>query len=423
MTSSFDPGAAPILLAFSGGLDTSFCVPWLKETYGRAVITVTVDTGGLDADSRAALAARSVELGALEHHLIDARAAYFDQVLKYLIMGNVRRGGTYPLCVGAERVLQAQTIAQMALSLKTPMVAHGCTAAGNDQVRFEVALRTLAPELTILAPVRDRAFKRPEQLQYLKDHHLPIPPFGAAYSVNRGLWGVTIGGQETLTSAGSLPESAWVLSKDAFTHPHAPERHVVGFVAGVPASLDGTQLPPVALIEKLEQLAAPYGIGRGIHLGDTVIGTKGRVAFEAPAAEVLLTAHRELEKLVLTGKQARIKESVAQPYGDLVHEGQHLDPVCRDIEALLVSSQARVSGEVSVLLRPGAAFIEGIHSAHSLMAASKGVYGEAAGEWTPADALGYSKMLALTGIFYQRAGGAATAGVAPHGAPPCVALP
>jgi argininosuccinate synthase len=246
---------------------------------------------------------------------------------------------------------------------------------------------------------------------------LPIPAFGAAYSVNRGLWGVTIGGQETLTSAGSLPESAWVLSKDAFTHPRAPERHVLGFVAGVPASLDGERLPAVALIETLEQLAGPYGIGRGIHLGDTVIGTKGRVAFEAPAAEVLLTAHRELEKLVLTGKQARIKESVAQPYGDLVHEGQHLDPVCRDIEALLASSQARVSGEVTVLLRPGAAFIEGVNSAHSLMAASKGVYGEAAGEWTPADALGYSKMLALTGIFYQRAGAAATSPAAPAAQP------
>jgi argininosuccinate synthase len=403
MTTPFDQGAAPILLAFSGGLDTSFCVPWLKETYGQPVITVTVDTGGLDAEARAALAARSAELGALEHHLIDARSAYFEQVLKYLIMGNVRRGGTYPLCVGAERVLQAQTIAQMAVSLKTPMVAHGCTAAGNDQVRFEVALRTLAPELTILAPVRDRAFKRPEQLQYLEDHHLPIPPFGAAYSVNRGLWGVTIGGQETLTSKGSIPESAWVLSKDAFSRPRAPEGHKLGFAAGIPVSLDGERLAPVALIEKLEQLAGPYGIGRGIHLGDTVIGTKGRVAFEAPAAEVLLTAHRELEKLVLTGKQARIKESVAQPYGDLVHEGQHLDPVCRDIEALLLSSQARVSGEVSVLLRPGAAFIEGLSSPHSLMAASKGVYGEAAGEWTPADALGYSKMLALPGIFYQRA--------------------
>jgi argininosuccinate synthase len=397
-------GTEPILLAFSGGLDTSFCVPWLKDTYRRPVITVTVDTGGIDAAAAESLALRSLELGAVAHHLIDARTAYFDQVLKFLIMGNIRRGGLYPLCVGAERVLQAQTIAQMALRLGTTMVAHGCTAAGNDQVRFEVALRTLAPDLAIIAPVRDRAFKRPEQLKYLEDHKLPIPPFGAAYSVNRGLWGVTIGGQETLTSDGSIPDDAWVLSKHAFSNPRPPARHSIGFDAGIPVSLDGAELSPVAIIERLEALAGPFGIGRGIHLGDTVIGTKGRVAFEAPAADVLLTAHRELEKLVLTGKQARIKDTVAQIYGDLVHEGQHLDPVGRDIEALLVSSQSRVSGAVKVLFRPGSAFIEGVSSPYSLMTASKGVYGEAAGEWTPTDALGYSKMLALTGIFHKRAG-------------------
>ncbi|HZE44959.1 MAG TPA: argininosuccinate synthase [Steroidobacteraceae bacterium] len=404
MTSTARQGAEPILLAFSGGLDTSFCVPWLKETYQRPVITVTVDTGGIDAAAAQSLAERSVRLGAIEHHLIDARAAYFDQVLKFLIMGNVRRGNVYPLCVGAERVLQAQTIARMALSLNTQMVAHGCTAAGNDQVRFEVALRTLGPQLEIIAPVRDRAFKRPEQLKYLEEHKLPVPPFGAAYSVNRGLWGVTIGGKETLTSQGSIPDDAWVLSKDAFAHPRSPQRHTIGFTQGVPDTLDGELLSAVAVIEALETLAGPFGIGRGIHLGDTVIGTKGRVAFEAPAAEVLLTAHRELEKLVLTGRQSRIKETVAQPYGDLVHEGQHLDPVCRDIEALLTSSQARVSGEVRVLFRPGSVFVEGVTSPYSLMAASKGVYGESAGEWTPTDALGYSKMLALSGVFYKRAG-------------------
>ena len=404
MTSTSAQGAEPILLAFSGGLDTSFCVPWLKDTYGRPVITVTVDTGGIDAAAAKSLAERAKLLGAIEHHQIDAREAYFSQVLKFLIMGNVRRGNLYPLCVGAERVLQAQTIAQMALKLKTRMVAHGCTAAGNDQVRFEVALRTLAPDLEIIAPVRDRAFKRPEQLKYLQEHQLPIPPFGGAYSVNRGLWGVTIGGKETLTSQGTIPDDAWVLSKDAFAQPRAAEHHRIGFDQGVPASLDGAKLSAVAIIEKLESIAGPFGIGRGIHLGDTVIGTKGRVAFEAPAAEVLLSAHRELEKLVLTGKQARIKETVAQPYGDLVHEGQHLDPVCRDIEALLVSSQARVTGEVSVLLRPGSMFVEGVTSPYSLMAASKGVYGESAGEWTPTDALGYSKMLALSGVFYKRAG-------------------
>ena len=397
-------GEQPIVLAYSGGLDTSFLVPWLKENYRQPVITVTVDTGGIDAAAARTLAERAGALGAVAHHQIDARADYFEQVLRFLIMGNVKRGQMYPLCVGAERVMQAQTIAHMARKLGTRTISHGCTAAGNDQVRFEVAMRTLAPELEVLAPVRDRAFKRQEELDYLQSRRLPVPPYGAAYSVNRGLWGVTIGGKETLTSAGSIPEHAWVLTRDAFTQPRAPESHVVEFERGRPVGLDGRAFAPVALIEALEALAAPFGIGRGIHLGDTIIGTKGRVAFEAPAAEVLLTAHRELEKLVLTGRQQRIKVTVAQPYGDLVHEGQLLDPVCRDIEALLLSSQERVTGQVRIQLRPGNLFIEGVESPYSLMAASKGVYGEAAGEWTPTDALGFSKIVALTGVFHRRAG-------------------
>jgi argininosuccinate synthase len=394
----------PIVLAYSGGLDTSFLVPWVAENHQRPIITVTVDTGGIDAQAARTLEERAKALGAVEHHLVDARAEYFEQVLRFLIMGNVRRGQLYPLCVGAERVMQAQTIARMARKLGTNMIAHGCTAAGNDQVRFEVALRTLAPDLEVLAPVRDKAFKRQDELEYLQARNLPVPPFGAAYSINRGLWGVTIGGKETLTSSGSIPDSAWVLSRDAFTNPREPERHTISFEQGRPAALDGKKLSPVGMIEAIESLAGPFGIGRGIHLGDTIIGTKGRVAFEAPAAETLLTAHRELEKLVLTPRQQRIKELVAQPYGDLVHEGQLLDPVCRDIEALLQSSQARVTGDVRVLFRPGSLFIEGVESPYSLMAASKGVYGEAAGEWTATDALGFSKIVSLTGVFHRRAG-------------------
>jgi argininosuccinate synthase len=407
MSNTPQTGAQPIVLAYSGGLDTSFLVPWVAENYRRPIITVTVDTGGIDAAAATLLRERSRALGAIEHHQVDARADYFEQVLQFLIMGNVRRGQLYPLCVGAERVMQAQTVARMARKLGSNTIAHGCTAAGNDQVRFEVAMRTLAPDLEVLAPVRDRAFKRSEELEYLQQRSLPVPAFGAAYSINRGLWGVTIGGKETLTSSGSIPDEAWVLTRDAFTKPRTPERHSIRFEHGRPVALDGAALSPVALIEQLEALAAPFGIGRGIHLGDTIIGTKGRVAFEAPAAEVLLTAHRELEKLVLTPRQQRIKESVAQPYGDLVHEGQLLDPVCRDIEALLLSSQQRVSGAVHVLLRPGSLFIEGVESPYSLMAASKGVYGEAAGEWTATDALGFSKIVALTGVFHRRAGEAA----------------
>ena len=394
----------PIVLAYSGGLDTSFLVPWVAEHYRRPVITVTVDTGGIDAAAARTLEERARALGAIAHYQVDARADYFEQVLRFLIMGNVRRGHLYPLCVGAERVMQAQTIAHMARKLGTQSIAHGCTAAGNDQVRFEVALRTLAPELEIIAPVRDKAFKRQEELEYLEARKLPVPPFGAAYSINRGLWGVTIGGKETLTSVGSIPDDQWVLSKEAFTKPHAPARHSVEFEAGRPVGVDGVRRSPVEVIEHLEALAAPFGIGRGIHLGDTIIGTKGRVAFEAPAAETLLVAHRELEKLVLTARQQRIKESVAQPYGDLVHEGQLLDPVCRDIEALLVSSQARVTGTVHLLMRPGSLFVEGVSSPYSLMAASKGVYGEAAGEWSATDALGFSKLVALPGVFHTRAG-------------------
>jgi argininosuccinate synthase len=410
MPKTNSPGTQPIVLAYSGGLDTSFLVPWLAENQRRPIITVTVDTGGIDAAAAKTLHERALSLGAIEHHQIDARADYFEQVLRFLIMGNVRRGQLYPLCVGAERVMQAQTIARMARKLGTQIIAHGCTAAGNDQVRFEVALRTLAPELEVLAPVRDQAFKRQDELQFLQERKLPVPAHGAAYSTNRGLWGVTIGGTETLTSSGSIPESAWVLSRNAFTQPREPARHTIHFERGRPVALDGAAMDPVALIEKLEALAAPFGIGRGIHLGDTIIGTKGRVAFEAPAAETLLTAHRELEKLVMTARQQRIKETVAGPYGDLVHEGQLLDPVCRDIEALLLSSQERVTGDVHVLFRPGSLFIEGVDSPHSLMTASKGVYGEAAGEWTATDALGFSKIVALSGVFYRRAGAASEQG-------------
>ena len=397
--------AKPIVLAFSGGLDTSFCIPWLKETYGRAVVTVTVNCGGIDAAAARQLEERAKALGAVEHHLIEARGEFFDKVIKFLIMGNIRRGNMYPLCVGAERGLQAKYLAQLAKQLGSDTVAHGCTAAGNDQVRFEIVLKAVAPELVILAPVRDHAWQRPAQVKFLEERNMPVPTRGSAYSTNRGLWGVTIGGTETLDSKGSIPESAWVLSAGALDKPQPYSEIEVEFERGVPVSLDGARLDAVALIEKLETVAARYGIGRGIHLGDTIIGTKGRVAFEAPAAEVLINAHRELEKLTLTLTQSQVKEPVSQIYGQLIHEGKQLDPACRDIEALFVSSQSRVSGKVRVQLRPGSLFVLGVTSPHSLMAASRGKYGEAAGEWTAADALGFSKIMALPGMFHTRAGG------------------
>ncbi len=395
---------SPIILAYSGGLDTSFCVPWLRENYGRDVITATVDTGGIDADAAASLAERSHALGAIEHVLIDCKQAFFETVIRYLIAGNVLRGQAYPLCVGAERGLQAAKLAELAAERNATTVAHGCTAAGNDQVRFEVALRTLRPGLEILAPVRDNSWVREEQLAYLEQQGLPLPAQGSAYSINRGLWGITIGGRETLTSDGSLPEDAWVLSASAYSDPEPPSVHSLEFYEGVPVALDGERLSPVVLIERLESLAGGYAIGRGIHLGDTVLGTKGRVAFEAPAAVTLITAHRELEKLVLSAQQLRVKDTLAAVYGDLVHEGKQLDLVCADIEAYLRSSQRRVTGTVRFALKPGNLFVEGVTSPHSLLAATKGVYGESAGEWTPSDALGYARILSLPGSLQTRAG-------------------
>lgn len=395
---------SPIILAYSGGLDTSFCVPWLKATYGRDVITATIDTGGIDASAAEDLAQRALALGAIEHVRVDARESFFDDVIRHLIAGNVLRGNAYPLCVGAERGVQAARLAQLATDRGATTVAHGCTAAGNDQVRFEVALRTLNPGLNILAPVRDNNWVREAQLAYLKEHKLPLPAQGSDYSINRGLWGITIGGRETLTSENSLPEDAWVLSCGAFDQPEPASRHSLEFDQGIPIALDDEAMSPVQLIETLESLAGRYGIGRGIHLGDTVLGTKGRVAFEAPAAITLITAHRELEKLVLSAQQARVKERIAATYGDLVHEGKQLDLVCADIEALLESSQRRVSGNVAFTLRPGHLFIDGVTSPYSLLAASKAVYGEAAGEWTAADALGHARILALPGLLQQRAG-------------------
>ena len=405
MTSASSSSQKPIVLAFSGGLDTSFCIPWLKETYKRPVVTVTVNCGGLSAAAARELDERARALGAVDHRLIEARPEFFDKVLKFLIMGNVKRGNMYPLCVGAERGLQAKYLAQLAKELGSDTVAHGCTAAGNDQVRFEIVLKAVAPELNILAPVRDHAWQRPAQVKYLEDRKLPVPTRGSAYSTNRGLWGVTIGGTETLDSKGSIPESAWVLSAGALDRLAAPREIDIEFLRGVPCGLNGELLDPVVLIESVEALGAEFGIGRGIHLGDTIIGTKGRVAFEAPAADILIASHRELEKLTLTLTQSRVKEMVSQDYGQLIHEGKQLDPACRDIEALLTSSQQRVTGKVRVQLRPGSLFVLGVTSPHSLMAASRGKYGEAAGEWTAADALGFSKIMALPGMFHTRAGG------------------
>jgi argininosuccinate synthase len=258
--------------------------------------------------------------------------------------------------------------------------------------------------MEIVAPIRDLTPSRSQQVEDLQRLGMPVPKHGAAYSINSGLWGVTIGGTETTTSDGQVPEHAWVRTQGAYANPKAPTKITLTFKEGQPTHVDGVAMEPVALIEHVDTLAASYGIGRGVHLGDTVLGVKGRVAFEAPAATVLIESHRELEKLVLTGRQQAMKDAAARNYGDWLHEGHFLDPACRDIEALLTQSQTRVSGEVVVTLRTGSLFVEGVSSPYSLMAASRSTYGEAAKDWTPTDAAGFSRLVALPSILAARAG-------------------
>ncbi len=391
-----------VALAFSGGLDTCWCIPILKSQ-GYDVTTVTVDVGGFSQEELKEIAHCSQHLGAIKHITIPAAQMFFHEILRHLIAGNVLRGNLYPLCVGAERSLQARETAKIATQVGAEAVAHGCTAAGNDQIRFEIALRTLAPNLKILAPVRDQAPSRPDQLALLKANNLDFPANKAAYSVNSGLWGVTIGGEETTGTEYTIPEDQWLRTKDAFSEPQPSEEISITFTHGIPTHLNSTSLDPVTLITKLDQTASKYGIGRGIHLGETILGIKGRVAFEAPAATVLIQAHRELEKLTLTKRQIALKDQVAALYGEWVHEGLFTEPASRMAESLFKESQKSVTGDVHLTLHPGHAFVTGVISPRSLHAASRAVYGESVGEWTPDDAKGFARLYGLAGILHARA--------------------
>jgi argininosuccinate synthase len=388
-----------ILLAYSGGLDTSYLTARLSDD-GHEVVCVTVDCGAMDAQERDAIASRAVTLGGTEHRFIDARAQLFDDVLRWLIAGNVRRGGTYPLSVAAERSLQAELLAELALEEGFDALAHGCTAAGNDQVRFEAALSICAPELEILAPVRDEMPSRDEQRAWLQEHGHKLPPKGTEYSVNAGLWGLTIGGGSLLASSEPLPEEGWCWTKGGAGHTKLD----VQFEGGIPVSIDGSSMDPVALIEALNLSGGQLGVGRGYHLGDTVLGIKGRIAYEAPAAEILLTAHRELEKLVLTEEQRFWKDHLADVYGRKLHQGLFHDPSLRDFEALFASTQAPVTGTVHISIADRMVTVTGLESPHSMMAASDAKYGERAATGTdPRGAVGLARILAEPGRLHRLA--------------------
>jgi argininosuccinate synthase len=388
-----------LALAFSGGLDTSFCVPHLRDQ-GWAVHTVYVDTGGATAEELAAIGRQAQAVGAVEHHTVDARQAVFDRFVRYLIQGNVLRGEVYPLSVAAERTQQAISVIEVARRIKAVAVAHGSTGAGNDQVRFDIAFRVLAPDLQIVTPIRDQGIRREQAIAFLEERRLPVPPKAGAYSINRGLWGTTWGGGWTHDTWAGPPAEL----RDPPAGAPAPRELVLGWRDGLPVSLADRRLSGPDLIRELGDLAERYGIGRNIHVGETALGIKGRIGFEAGAALLLIAAHRELEKLVLTKWQTFWKDQLGRFYGDRLHEGHYFDPALRDIEALVTSSQQRVTGETRVHLAPGRFQVVGTRSPHSMMDRSVATYGEENRLWTGEEARAFSRVAAIPELLAHRAG-------------------
>lgn len=381
-----------IVLAFSGGLDTSFCAIYLRETTGADIVSVCVDTGGFTPEELDAVAARARAAGVREHRTVDATQAVFDRFVTYLIKGNCLRGGVYPMCVGAERVVQAEEVVRVALALGATGVAHGSTGAGNDQVRFDVSIRTLAPHLKIHTPVRDLNWSREQETEYLAARGVHVPPKTTAYSVNVGLFGTTIGGRETHDPWALPPEEVYTMTVAPERGRDEAEELVVAFEEGRPVGVDGARMDGVAVVRHLNERCRPHGVGRGLHVGDTILGLKGRLAFEAPGPLLLIKAHRELEKLVQTRWQAFWRSTLGDFYGGMLHEGLYFDPVMRDLEAYLDSVNRHVTGDVRVRLFKGAFDVVGTRSPHSLFDRRIATYGEGARAWSGADAAGFSKI-------------------------------
>ncbi len=388
-----------VLLAFSGGLDTSFCAVYLKKELNLEVHAITVDTGGFTESEKKKLETHAVNLGISSFNCIDTKQEYYEKVIKYLIFGNVLKNNTYPLSVSAERIVQALIVAQQAKLLGIDTIAHGSTGAGNDQVRFDMALQILLPEVKIITPIRDLKLSRQQEIEYLKENSVEMNFEKALYSINKGIWGNSVGGKETLTSHLPLPESAWPtqISKTE------PEKIELTFEKGELKGINEKKFDsPVKAIEYLQKQAAPFGIGRDIHVGDTIIGIKGRVGFEAAAPLIIIKAHHALEKHVLTKWQLYWKDQIALWYGNWLHEGQYLDPVMRDLEVFFESTQKNVSGKVFVSLEPLRFFIEGVSSPHDLMNDKFGSYGEMNRSFSGEDVKGFTKIFGnQTSIYFN----------------------
>jgi len=391
--------ATKIVLGFSGGLDTSFCVKYLSEDKGFEVHSIIVNTGGFSDEELKQVEAHAYKLGVKSHTNINAVTGYYDRIIKYLIFGNVLKNNTYPLSVSAERLSQALHIAEHVKKLNADAVAHGSTGAGNDQVRFDMIFHIMIPGVEIITPIRDLKLSREQEIEYLKNKGVDMNFAKAMYSINKGLWGTSVGGKETLSSKGMLPEEAWPTQ---VTKTGSQEVRLT-FTKGELTKVDGKAFGhPSEAIQYLQTIAGPYGIGRDIHVGDTIIGIKGRVGFEAAAPMIILKGHHALEKHVLTKWQLQWKDTLAQFYGNWLHEGQILDPVMRNIEAYLENSQENVNGDVFVTLQPYRFQVTGIESKYDLMSSKFGKYGEMNTGFTGEDVRGFSKIFGnQTSIFYS----------------------
>lgn len=386
-----------VVLAYSGGLDTSYCVKYLIHEQNLEVHTILVNTGGFTEEELAETKKRAYELGSFSHVNKTILEKFYDKAIKYLIFGNVLKNNTYPLSVSAERIFQAIEVINYAKKIGAKYIAHGSTGAGNDQIRFDVIFQTLAPEIEIITPIRDLKLSRQAEVEYLKKHGVHYSWEKAQYSINKGIWGTSVGGKETLTSHNALPDVAY----PSQLRKQREETITLNFEKGELVGLDGIKDLPVKNIQKLEELASAFAIGRDTHVGDTIIGIKGRVGFEAAAPMVIIKAHHLLEKHVLTKWQQYWKEQLANWYGMLLHEGNYLDPVMRNIEVFMEDAQKSVTGDVRVKLKPYHFTLEGIESDFDMMKSDFGQYGEMNNSWTSDDAKGFIKIYGNANKIYH----------------------
>ncbi len=389
-----------VVLAFSGGLDTSFCVKYLSEELGYEVYTAIANTGGFSDEELAAIEERAYALGSAQHATLDITQQYYEQSIKYMVYGNILRNGTYPISVSSERTFQAIAIIEYAKSVGAHCVAHGSTGAGNDQVRFDLTFQILAPEIEIITPTRDMTLTREYEINYLKQHGYEADFVKMEYSINKGLWGTSVGGKETLKSELTLPESAYP-SQITATEPTTLK---LTFAKGELSAVNGVEYADkVAAIRAVEAIGSVYGIGRDMHIGDTIIGIKGRVGFEAAAPMLIIAAHKMLEKHTLTKWQQYWKDQIGTWYGMFLHEAQYLDPVMRDMEAFLESTQVNVDGTVEITLRPYSYTLVGVTSPFDLMKTDFGEYGEVNKAWSADDVKGFTKIMANSmKIYYNK---------------------